>query len=113
MQKMTLTELPYDNMPCEGIHYHILKRCQYGHTALLRLDAGCRLPAQRHPGWVKLVVLTGRLVVNDHSLHSHDVLMLPAGTVYTAHAENDVLCLAVSEAGRRGAGFVMLSSWGS
>jgi len=97
MHKRTLASLHYENMPYDGVRFHILKRETPGHTALLKLDAGSRQPARFHPGWVKLMVLSGELKVDDQTLHPHEMLIIPANTAYTVQAITEVICLAISE----------------
>lgn len=97
MHKRTLASLHYENMPYDGVHFHILKRETPGHTALLKLDAGSRQPARFHPGWVKLMVLSGELKVDDQTLQPHEMLIIPANTAYTVQAITEVICLAISE----------------
>ncbi|RYM73671.1 cupin domain-containing protein [Serratia liquefaciens] len=97
MHKRTLASLHYDKMPYDGVYYHILKREAHGHTALLKLDAGSHQSARRHPGWVKLMVLSGELKIGDQTLQSHEMFMIPANTAYTVDALTEVYCLAISE----------------
>lgn len=97
MHKRTLATLHYENMPYDGVYYHILKREAQGHTALLKLDAGSKQSARMHPGWVKLMVLSGELKIGDQTLQSHEMLMIPAKTAYTVEAITEVFCLAISE----------------
>ena len=78
MHKRTLASLHYDKMPYDGVYYHILKREAHGHTALLKLDAGSHQSARLHPGWVKLMVLSGELKIGDQTLQSHEMFMIPA-----------------------------------
>ncbi|CAI0714137.1 Uncharacterised protein [Serratia entomophila] len=97
MHKRTLASLHYENMPYDGVHYHILKREAQGHTALLKLDAGSRQSARLHPGWVKLIVFSGELVVGEQTLQANEMLIIPAKTAYTVQAITEVICLAISE----------------
>ncbi|SHO58702.1 cupin domain-containing protein [Vibrio quintilis] len=88
----------WQDTPYPGVcFYGLSESLESGRTALLKFDAGARLPAHAHPGWEQLLILEGQFRVNHQCCHPRDYVFLPAGETHEVEAITAGIYLTIAE----------------
>ena len=84
----------------EGVEYCRLRRNQDeggGGATIVRMKKGVRYPAHAHPGCEDAYILSGRVLIDGHSLGPGDYWFTEPGEVHDALAEEDLSFLVITE----------------
>jgi quercetin dioxygenase-like cupin family protein len=71
-----------------GVQFCFLRtHADTGVTALVRLEAGARVPLHEHPGGEETYMISGKLTLGDRTLQAGDYLWTPPGAPHDGVAE--------------------------
>ncbi len=93
-EKTTWSPTPYT-----GVYHHWLKKEENvkGGTALIKIEKDASLPKHKHPGYEKIILLEGRLLINDNNISPNTLVLLDANTIHYVKAIENSIYMTVSE----------------
>lgn len=88
----------WQQSPIDGVFFHVLRQTDMAHEVyVVKIAEGVALPAHSHPGWEKIKVLQGTLMINRKQIGAGHKLKIPKDKVHVIAAVEDAIYMAHAE----------------